>query len=111
MRKITYEMISNFKEYLIEEEKSENTVEKYIRDISFFMPWLCGREVTKSEYERLLTAAKNKKNERLYYLIQTTASTGIHKYSIAHLISAMLYLLSLLYCNCSAVSIPINIKF
>ncbi|MDD6484096.1 MAG: tyrosine-type recombinase/integrase [Clostridiales bacterium] len=35
------------------------------------------KELTKSEYERLLTAAKNKKNERLYYLMQTIASTGI----------------------------------
>ena len=136
MRKITSELIHSFKEYLIEEEKSENTIEKYIRDISFFMAWLCGREVTKvlaleykkelcekyapasvnaaisslnsffafiewhdirikalkiqrqifsskdkeltkAEYERLLTAANDKKNQRLYYLIQTIASTGI----------------------------------
>ena len=30
-----------------------------------------------SEYERLLTAAKDKRNERLYYLMQTIASTGL----------------------------------
>lgn len=136
MRKITNELIANFKNYLIEEEKSENTIEKYIRDTTFFMAWLCDREVTKilaleykkelcekyapasvnaaisslnsffsfmewhdirikslkiqrqifsskdkeltkAEYERLLTAAKNKKNERLYYLMQTICSTGI----------------------------------
>ena len=136
MRKITSELIKSFKKYLIEEEKSENTVEKYIRDITFFKVWLCGREVTKilalenkkelcekyapasvnaaisslnsffsfmewndirikalkiqrqifsskdkeltkAEYERLLTAARDKKNQRLYYLIQTIASTGI----------------------------------
>lgn len=47
MRKITNELIHSFKTYLIEEEKSENTVEKYIRDITFFMMWLNGREVTK----------------------------------------------------------------
>ena len=47
MRKITKELILSFKEYLIEEEKSENTIEKYIRDITFFMAWLCGQEVTK----------------------------------------------------------------
>ena len=35
------------------------------------------KELTKAEYERLLTVAKNKKNERLYYLMQTIASTGI----------------------------------
>lgn len=136
MRKITNELIISFKNYLIEEEKSENTIEKYIRDITFFMAWLCGQEVTKilaldykkelckkyapasvnaaisslnsffafmewhdirikalkiqrqifsskdkeltkAEYERLLTAANDKKNQRLYYLIQTVASTGI----------------------------------
>lgn len=136
MRKITNELILSFKNYLIEEEKSENTIEKYIRDISFFMTWLCGQEVTKilaldykkelcekyapasvnaaissinsfftfmgwhdirikalkiqrqifsskdkeltkAEYERLLAAAKNKKNERLYYLMQAICSTGI----------------------------------
>lgn len=47
MRKITNEFISNFKTYLIEEEKSENTIEKYIRDVTFFMIWLNDKEVTK----------------------------------------------------------------
>lgn len=134
MKKIENEDILCFKEYLIEEEKSENTVEKYIRDVGFFMRWLCGREVTKilvldykremcekyapasvnaaiaslnsffafmgwhyirikslkiqrqifsskeltrDDYQKLLTAAKDKKNERLYYLMQTLCSTGI----------------------------------
>lgn len=136
MRKITNELIHSFKTYLIEEEKSENTIEKYIRDVTFFMIWLAGREVTKilaldykkelcekyapssvnaaisslnsffafigwhdirikalkiqrqifsnkdkeltkAEYERLLTAAKIKGNERLYLLMQTICSTGI----------------------------------
>ncbi len=35
------------------------------------------KELTKAEYERLLTAAKSKNNEQLYYLMQTIASTGI----------------------------------
>ena len=35
------------------------------------------KELTKAEYERLLTAAKDRKNERLYYLMQTIASTGL----------------------------------
>ncbi len=35
------------------------------------------KELTKAEYERLLSAAKNKKNERLYLLMQTICSTGI----------------------------------
>lgn len=47
MRKITNELIHSFKTYLIEEEKSENTVEKYIRDVTFFMIWLNDQEVTK----------------------------------------------------------------
>ncbi len=136
MRMITDEIIINFKNYLYEEERSENTVQKYMRDISAFyaqigsraitkatvleykrhlcekyapksvnsaissinalftfMQWYelkvktlkiqrCifsdkAKELTKSEYERLLTAAKNKNSERLYYLMQTIASTGL----------------------------------
>ena len=136
MKIITEKLIATYRDYLKEEEKSENTVEKYIRDTTFFMRWLSGREVTKllaleykkelckkyapasvnaaisslnsffcfmewheirikslkiqrqifsakdkeltkREYERLLTAAKSKKNERLYYLMQTICSTGI----------------------------------
>lgn len=136
MRKITNELILNFKTHLIEQEKSANTIEKYIRDVTLFMMWLNGREITKisaleykntlcekyapssvnaaisslngffvfmewhdirlkalkiqrrifsnrdreltkAEYERLLTAAKNRKNERLYLLMQTICSTGI----------------------------------
>ena len=35
------------------------------------------KELTKAEYDRLLQAAKRKKNERLYILMQTICSTGI----------------------------------
>lgn len=35
------------------------------------------KELTKTEYERLLIAAQEKKNQRLYYLMQTICSTGI----------------------------------
>ena len=35
------------------------------------------KELTKSEYERLLYAAKSKGNEKLYLLMQTICSTGI----------------------------------
>lgn len=35
------------------------------------------REITKAEYERLLRAAIQKKNERLYLVMQTICSTGI----------------------------------
>ena len=136
MRKITNELIQMFKIYLIDEEKSSSTLEKYIRDITVFMEWCKetklnkslvleykqeliekyapasvnsvlsslnsffvynewydlkvkalkiqrqifaskDKELTKAEYERLLTAAKQKKNQRLYYLMQTICSTGI----------------------------------
>ena len=33
---ITNELINNFKIYLYEEERSGNTIEKYMRDIRFF---------------------------------------------------------------------------
>lgn len=136
MKSITDKLIKKYKNYLINEEKSEATIEKYIRDISTFAFWLDGKEVekqivieykahltntyksasvnsvlsslnsfftynewydckvkslkiqrqifaskdkelTKAEYERLLDAAKSKKNERLYLLMQTICSTGI----------------------------------
>ena len=35
------------------------------------------KELSKSEYERLLNAAKSKNNQRLFYLLQTICSTGI----------------------------------
>ena len=35
------------------------------------------KELTKAEYDRLLTAARNKNNDRLYYLMQTICATGI----------------------------------
>ncbi len=136
MRIITDEKITEFKRYLSEEEKAEATVEKYVRDITAFKRWLCGRnvekavvleykqrlmeayapasvnsilsslnnffvfnewfscrvktlkiqrqiflsqdkELTKAEYDRLLSAAKNEENWRLYLLMQTICSTGI----------------------------------
>ena len=35
------------------------------------------KELTKKEYERLLCAAKKKKNQRLYYIMQTICASGI----------------------------------
>ena len=35
------------------------------------------KELTKAEYERLLKAAKSKKNERLYLIMQTICSSGL----------------------------------
>ena len=136
MRKITLSHIEEFKNYLIEEEKSKATLEKYERDLKAFYLWigeqelnkacvlnykayLCDnyatasvnsmlssinsfftylewyelrvktikvqkqifasneKELTKTEYERLLSAAKAKSNQRLYLLMQTICSTGI----------------------------------
>lgn len=136
MRTVTDENIKKFEEYLYAEERSCNTIEKYIRDIRFFRGRLQGgnvdksalvkykkelceryaaksvnsmlssvnaffvfmgwydlkvktlkiqrrifsdksKELSKPEYERLLAAAKNRKNKRLYYLMQTVASTGL----------------------------------
>ena len=136
MRQITNELIENFKIDLVEEEKAQATIEKYIRDILAFVEWLSGRtvekqtvleykqkliekyapasvnsvlsslnrffafaqwfncrvksikiqkqvfakqerELTKKEYDRLLSAALHKDNKRLYLLMQTICSTGI----------------------------------
>ena len=57
MKKITEKLIKNFRNYLINEEKSDATLEKYIRDISAFLAWLCGRGVDKQtvlEYKAYL---------------------------------------------------------
>ena len=48
MKKITRELINKFRNYLINEEKSQATIEKYIRDITAFMVWLNDTEVCKS---------------------------------------------------------------
>lgn len=136
MKQLTKENIEEYRLNLINEEKSEITIEKYMRDIYAFAHWLEWREfekvdvlfykselskkyapssvntvisslnsffvfhewydmkirtlkiqkpiftieekeLTKTEYERLLNVAQRKKNERLYLLMQTICSTGI----------------------------------
>ena len=136
MKQISHDRIEEFRSYLLNEEKSQATQEKYIRDIKSFVTWNAGeelnkqrvleykeylirsyapasvnsmlsslncfftynewfdcrvrqlkiqkrifiaeeKELTKAEYERLLTAAKSKGNHKLYYLMQTICSTGI----------------------------------
>lgn len=57
MRQITNEIIGNFKSGLMEEEKAQATIEKYVRDIFAFMQWLSGRTVEKQtvlEYKQKL---------------------------------------------------------
>ena len=46
-RFLTEEKISQFRQYLIAEEKSANTVDKYLRDVQVFTGFLAGREVAK----------------------------------------------------------------
>ena len=46
-RILTSEAIKNFKKYLREEEKSENTIEKYMRDVWEFTTYMNGEEITK----------------------------------------------------------------
>ena len=136
MRKITSEIIREYNDYLINEEKAAATVNKYLHDVDEFQTWLgdqelcktavltyksylcehyapasvnvaisslnsffnylewydlrvknlkiqkqiftsTDKEMTKSEYDRLLQAAKQKKKQRLYLLMQTICSTGI----------------------------------
>lgn len=136
MRTVTKEKMKKFRLYLYENEKSENTINKYMRDVVSFSQYigknsikkadmleykklLCEKyaprsvnsmlssinaffdylewhelkvktlkiqkqifsdkesELTKSEYERLLSVAKARKKERIYYLIQTVGSTGL----------------------------------
>ncbi len=134
---ITDKIIQQFENYLRMEEKSQNTIDKYIRDVSAFAEYLCDKavskeiaitykqylqdcgyavrsinsviasinalfgfmglydcrlkslklqqqiycpedkELTKAEYARLISAARQKGNERLNLIIQTICGTGI----------------------------------
>ena len=46
-RHINFQHIDRFRRYLIREEKSAMTVEKYIRDAFRFLKWAGGRQITK----------------------------------------------------------------
>ena len=43
------------------------------------------KELTKAEYERLLTAAKKKKNDRLYLVMQTICSCGLRVSELSYI--------------------------
>lgn len=47
-KQITTQNLKCFQQYLIEEEKSPCTIDKYTRDIRHFLSYLCGRELDKS---------------------------------------------------------------
>ena len=58
MNEITKRTIDTYKNHLIEEEKCSVTIEKYIRDITAFVNWTEGNELTKTlvlEYKNMLT--------------------------------------------------------
>lgn len=134
---ITEQELESFREWLILEEKSESTVEKYLRDVAGFASFADGqaitkervlsykaalleegyaprsvnsmlaslnsfflfagwsecrvrsirmqkkaycsedKELTRSEYERLVFAARKKGNDRLELILQTICGTGI----------------------------------
>ena len=44
---ITQDLIENFKNHLINEEKASATLEKYMRDIKAFFEWISGTEIDK----------------------------------------------------------------
>ena len=47
MKTITNEILKSFELYLYDAERSENTMEKYIRDIRLFRKWLQNRGIDK----------------------------------------------------------------
>ena len=65
MKQITTTKIKKYREYLIEEEKSKNTIDKYMRDINAFTKWIAERELCKAvileykEHLKLSYAAKS----------------------------------------------------
>lgn len=57
MRTLTEQIVIRFKEYLMNEEKSKATLEKYLRDVSSFVAWADGSEIDKAlvlRYKELL---------------------------------------------------------
>ena len=49
IKTITQDLIENFENYLINEEKTSATLEKYIRDIKAFFEWISGTEIDKQK--------------------------------------------------------------
>ena len=48
MRKITIEIIKSFNDYLINEEKAQATINKYLHDVGEFKIWLGEQELCKT---------------------------------------------------------------
>lgn len=150
MRKITQKTMQLFNNYLINEEKAQATVNKYLHDVEAFQLWLkenelckasvltykaylCehyaptsvnaalsslnsffkfmewhdlrvknlkiqkqvfsspDKELTKPEYSRLLQAAKQNNNERLFLLMQAICSTGIRVSEVQYITVEAVY--------------------
>lgn len=49
MKHITNEIVKRFEQYLYEEEKSNNTIEKYMRDVAAFLAIVGAKELKKSD--------------------------------------------------------------
>lgn len=74
--KITKSKIVKFREYLLTEEKSPATIDKYLRDVSAFAGWLGKREVSKQ------TVLEYKEELKRKYLASTvnTVISSINSY-------------------------------
>ena len=57
--------IDEYKKYLIEEEKCSVTIEKYIRDITAFVNWTEGKEITKT---LVLMGVESQRQTEMQYL-------------------------------------------
>ena len=68
-RILTEKMVADFSAYLKSEEKSENTVQKYLRDVRAFAEYLGGAEVTKEA-----VIAYKSKLLSLYYSVRRVNS-------------------------------------
>lgn len=94
-REITKAVVLEYKDELVEKyaSKSVNSKISSLNNFFEFNEWFkckikavkiqkqifakSDKELTKAEYERLLKAAKDKNNDRLYYIMQTICATGI----------------------------------
>ena len=84
---MTQEQLSDYKDYLIEEEKSSATLEKYLRDVKAFFVWTSKREVTKSiilQYKEYLTEnyAPASVNSMLSSLNSFFEHTNLHELKV-----------------------------
>lgn len=94
-RTVEKSVVLEYKQELVEEYSpaSVNSILSSLNNFFVFNEWFSckvktlkiqrqifsrqDKELTKAEYERLLSSAKNKENWRLYLLMQTICSTGI----------------------------------